>query len=134
MSLWTGRDAPSARCPCGSGRVYAGCCLLLHRGEPAVTAEQLMRARYSAYVLGETSYLVRSWHPRTRSDDITPADGLTWTGLHVLRTVDGGPGDDTGVVEFEARYTAAAGPGVLHERSRFERRRGAWVYVGAEAG
>ena len=35
----------------------------------------------------------------------------------------------TGVVEFEAHYDSPAGPGVQHEVSRFERRRGVWVYV-----
>jgi len=91
-----------------------------------------MRARYSAYALGETSYLFRSWHPSTRPQDVTASDELTWTGLRVLRTVEGTADDDRGIVEFEARYTTAGGPGVLRERSRFERRGGAWVYVGAD--
>jgi SEC-C motif-containing protein len=88
-----------------------------------------MRARYAAYVIGETDFLFRSWHPRTRPGDLTVPDGLTWTGLRVLRTVEGGAEDDTGAVDFEAGYTSVDGPGVLRERSRFERRAGAWVYV-----
>ena len=36
-------------------------------------------------------------------------------------------GDDE--VEFEAAYDRAGTPGRLHERSRFEQRRGRWVYV-----
>ena len=127
MSSGPGLTGP--QCPCGTGRPYAACCLPLHRGEPAVTAEQLMRARYSAFVTGEAGYLFRSWHPRTRPADLTlPAD-RTWTGLRVLDTVDGGAGDATGIVEFEAHYTTAAGPDVQRERSRFERRGGVWVYV-----
>jgi SEC-C motif-containing protein len=50
-------------------------------------------------------------------------------GLEVLRTVAGGPDDDSGVVEFRARSRDAAGEHVLHETSRFERRAGRWVYV-----
>ena len=129
----SGLGVAAAECPCGTGRPYGACCLPLHRGEPAATAEQLMRARYAAYVTGETDFLFRSWHPRTRPDDLTAPDGPTWTGLRVLRTVDGGAEDDTGIVEFEARYATAVGPEVLHETSRFERRRGRWVYVEGEA-
>ena len=53
----------------------------------------------------------------------------TWLGLEVLRTVDGGPGDDSGVVEFVARFRGSRGEESLHETSRFERRSGRWVYV-----
>ena len=115
-------------CPCGSGRPYAACCGPLHDGEPAPTAEALMRSRYSAYVLGRTDHVFRTWHPRTRPDDLaTPP--MTWLGLEVVRTEDGGPDDDTGVVEFLARHQGPRGVERLHEVSRFERRRGRWVYV-----
>jgi SEC-C motif-containing protein len=88
-----------------------------------------MRSRYAAYALGRTDHVFRTWHPRTRPDDLTPDPGVTWTGLEVLATGAGGPGDDTGVVEFRAHLRTAAGPQVLHETSCFERRGGRWVYV-----
>ena len=91
-----------------------------------------MRSRYSAFVRGEVGYLFRSWHPRTRPDNPSIPYGLQWTGLRVLRTVDGGVDDESGLVEFEASYTSTTGDGVLHETSRFERRRGVWVYVDGE--
>src|SRR5690606_20015957 len=37
-------------CPCGSGERDVRCCLPILRGEPAPTAEALMRSRYTAYV------------------------------------------------------------------------------------
>jgi SEC-C motif-containing protein len=120
--------AGGTSCPCGSRRAYQNCCGRLHAGAPAGTAEELMRARYTANVLGEDNFLFRSWHPRTRPDHIETA-GIRWSRLTVLRTVDGQESDDTGTVEFSAEYTTPAGPGVLHETSRFERRRGSWVYV-----
>jgi SEC-C motif-containing protein len=60
---------------------------------------------------------------------VAPAPSTTWTGLDVLRTEAGGPDDQAGVVEFRAHLRTPAGPRVLHETSRFERRRGRWVYV-----
>ena len=88
-----------------------------------------MRSRYAAFALGRTDHVFRTWHPRTRPGDVTPDPGVTWTGLEVLATQAGGADDDTGVVEFRAHLRTSAGPQVLHETSRFERRGGRWVYV-----
>ena len=40
-------------CPCGLGDDYDACCGRLHAGAPAPTAEALMRARYSAFAVGD---------------------------------------------------------------------------------
>jgi SEC-C motif-containing protein len=117
------------RCPCGAGLEYGRCCGPLHDGAPAATAEALMRSRYSAYALGKADHLFRTWHPRTRPDDVVVPAGTTWLGLEVLDVVDGGASDETGVVEFVARYREAGVEHRLHERSRFGRRAGRWMYV-----
>lgn len=88
-----------------------------------------MRSRYAAYAMDRLDYVFRTWHPRTRPPEMPDDLGLTWLGLELLRTEDGGPGDSTGVVEFRARYRNLQGEQVLHETSRFERRGGRWVYV-----
>lgn len=87
-----------------------------------------MRSRYTAYAVGHLDHVFRTWHPRTRPDGLSLPD-VEWLGLEVLRTVDGGPDDATGLVEFRARSRDASGEHVLHETSRFERRAGRWVYV-----
>ena len=115
-------------CPCGTGRSFAGCCgPLLSAGRLADTAEELMRSRYTAYVLGDREHLWRTWDPRTR-----PAEPYlgeqSWTGLQVGEVLGGGPGDDVGVVSFVASYAG----GRLSERSRFTRRGGRWFYTGAD--
>lgn len=121
-------------CPCGSGTTYDACCGRLHRGAArAATAEELMRSRYSAYAVGDLDHVFRTWHPRTRPEDLTPDPGLTWTRLDILGTAAGGEDDEEGEVEFEAHYRTSTGPGVLHERSRFARRAGRWVYVDGQA-
>ncbi|GAA0980406.1 hypothetical protein ENKNEFLB_02037 [Nocardioides aquaticus] len=93
-----------------------------------------MRSRYSAYALGEADHLFRTWHPRTRPPEVRGVPDLTWEGLVVTRVEDGGPGDEAGLVGFEAhwRSTSTGEQGVLRELSRFERRRSRWVYVGAD--
>ena len=50
-------------CPCGSGDDYDACCGRLHAGAPAPTAEALMRARYSAFAVGDLGYLLRHVSP-----------------------------------------------------------------------
>jgi len=48
-------------CPCDSGKAYKQCCHPLHEGSPAANAEQLMRSRYTAYVLMLEEYLLQTF-------------------------------------------------------------------------
>ncbi|KAA9087145.1 YchJ family protein [Microbacterium radiodurans] len=128
------RPAPTATCPCGSADSFAGCCGPLLAGAPAETAADLMRSRYTAFVVGDAAHLARTWHPRTRPRDTAPEPGTAWIGLTVVRTEAGGPGEDRGVVEFRARWRDADGVHDLHETSRFERVRGRWTYVDGDLG
>ncbi|WP_307619745.1 YchJ family protein [Streptomyces sp. V3I7] len=116
-------------CPCGLSEPYEKCCGRFHSGALAApTAEALMRSRYSAFVTGDVAYLLRTWHPLTRPDGLDLDAGMRWTGLEVLDTRDGSAFHSTGTVTFRASYRG----GSLHERSRFERVDGAWVYVDGE--
>ena len=134
-----GGRAPSGAgpCPCGGvpqGASYADCCSPVVSGEVAApTAERLMRSRYTAYAVHAGDHLFRSWHPRTRPEDVEPDERVRWVGLDVLDVVEGGPDDTDGVVEFRAHWVSDDdGPtrrGEVHERSRFTRRAGRWVYV-----
>jgi len=110
-------------CPCGTGLRYDVCCGRLHRGAAqAETPEELMRSRYAAYAVGALDHVFRTWHPRTRPASLDPDPGLEWTGLEVVDA----SGDE---VEFVAHWRRGDQAGLLHERSRFEQRRGRWVYV-----
>ena len=93
-----------------------------------------MRSRYSAFACGDADYLFRTWHPRTRPAEVAIDPSITWTDLKVSDIVGGGPDDDSGEVEFTARYESAGRAGGLHERSHFERRAGRWFYLGASDG
>lgn len=108
-----------ARCPCGTGSTYDACCgPLLANVAQASSPEQLMRSRYTAFVRGDTDHLFRTWHPRTRPEDLSPDPTTTWTGLRIVAT-------DGDTVEF----VATRKDGQMHEVSRFEQRAGRWVYV-----
>ena len=123
--------ADTARCPCLGGLAYGECCGPLHAGDPAPTAERLMRSRYSAFVLHRASYALSSWHASTRPATIEFDAEVRWFRLDIVRTERGGPFDRDGVVEFEARYRSGGEVGVQHEVSRFTRVDGRWLYVDA---
>ncbi|MET9379229.1 YchJ family metal-binding protein [Streptomyces sp. NPDC002992] len=95
----------------------------------APTAELLMRSRYSAFVVRDAAYLLRTWAPETRPGEVDFDPSLRWAGLEIRDTTDGTAFHQTGTVTFVARYTHAGEQGALHERSRFRRHEGAWVYV-----
>lgn len=116
-------------CPCGSGLTFVGCCGPVVAGERlASTATELMRSRYTAFAVADVDHLVRSWHPRTRPGQIE-LDDTTWIALEIIDTVDGGQGELTGAVEFRAHWSRRGAKGIRHERSRFERRAGRWLYL-----
>lgn len=114
----------------------AECCGAVHAGAPAATAEALMRSRFSAFAVGDADYLLFSWHPSTRPAALEGDPDVVWRRLQIVDTVAGGADDTDGVVEFRASYRGADGAdgaGVMHERSRFVRLDGRWVYLDGEA-
>ncbi|MDK1471956.1 YchJ family metal-binding protein [Streptomyces sp. 549] len=134
------RDVPTRRtpkpldgCPCGLPAGYADCCCPLHRGEAAAPSPvRLMRSRYAAFAVRDEAYLLRSWHPATRPGHLGLDAGTRWTGLDVLAESGGTAFHQEGTVEFRAHFTEKGRAGALHERSRFVRHEGAWVYVDGE--
>lgn len=119
---------PPTDCPCGSNRSYPACCERWHVVEPANTAEQLMRSRYSAYVMKLEPYLLATWHPSTCPRSVEFEPGMKWLGLVVESSGETGP--DEAQVTFTARYKVGGASAVrMHERSRFVRQGGRWYYV-----
>ena len=123
------QNAKSEPCPCGEPLPYDLHCGRLHQGDPAITAEQLMRSRYAAHVKLDAEYLSRSWQIATRPSEISLDDDVTWRGLVVHRTERGNALDADGVVEFTATYERAGKIVEMREISRFARQSGKWVYV-----
>jgi SEC-C motif-containing protein len=110
----------------------------------AVTAEQLMRSRYSAFALGARypeaiEHLLRT-HPETgqtaaahRTALKESCRNIQWLSLKVLDCQDGDVLDQCGTVTFEARWRDRnRRDDVLRECSRFGRgESGEWLYLEA---
>lgn len=130
------RRAPAtsagAPCPCGRDATYRDCCAPFHEGRAAApTPERLMRSRYSAFAVGDTAYLLRTWHPSTRPAELDLTPGQRWTGLEILGTTGGSAFHAEGTVEFRAHYTLGGHADSQYENSRFVREQGQWLYVDA---
>lgn len=91
-----------------------------------------MASRFAAFAVGDAEYLLATWHPDRRPAELSLDDRMRWIRLEVIDTVDGGPFDAAGVVEFRAHYRVGSRRGVLHERSTFLRERGHWYYLAGE--
>jgi len=119
--------SPDDDCPCGRAAWAACCGRFIGTGVPAPDAESLMRSRYSAFVRGHADHLRATWHPDHCPADLTPDAAVRWLGLAVRSHRVTGP--DTAEVEFVARSRIHGRGQRLHERSRFVRQGGQWLYV-----
>ncbi|QIB51228.1 YchJ family protein [Pseudomonas sp. OIL-1] len=122
-------------CPCGNGRPYADCCLPLHQGKPALTAEQLMRSRYSAYTLGLIDYLVATTLPSQQAqlDRAAMTDwslSSNWLGLTVEKVHSTEAASNQAQVTFTAQWADEQGHRHSHrECSDFIHINARWYFV-----
>lgn len=127
-------------CPCRSGESYENCCakfivtaVLAFPIYPP-TAEALMRSRFTAFAIGDASYLRHTWHPDTAPGTLDLDPDQQWYLLEILSTSKGGYFDQEGVVSFRAHYRSAANRKLkdsLTETSAFSRVGKQWLYVKA---
>ena len=92
-----------------------------------------MRSRYSAHVLGEVDHLLATLSTEQRADyDRKEAQqafaDTKWLGLEIRKTRRGEKGDETGEVEFVARYRSGGQTVSHHELSFFTREDGRGVF------
>ena len=124
--------APSL-CFCRSGKEYKYCCapFHLHTAVPE-TAEQLMRSRYTAYVLKNIPYIVATTVPSQQTLLETHllqewADNTTWLGLEILKTEN--LTKNQSAVEFKAIFQGEEGELAHEERSIFVKIENRWYFV-----
>ena len=120
-------------CPCGSGAAFKDCCEPVINGtRESDTAEELMRARYSAFVTGAVDFIISSTHSRTRNEVDRAStqewsETSTWRGLQILETKQ--VNENKAYVSFEAQFTQNGKDENHREKSLFEREHGQWRFV-----
>lgn len=123
-------------CPCGAGMIYSLCCYKGHSAiENIETAEELMCSRYSAYVMADIEYLIKSHHSSTcpiheKEEILKWTKAVEWLKLEVLNSSKGLKDDVEGTVEFKAYFKEDGQTSVIHENSKFVREHKHWVYLG----
>ena len=114
-------------CPCGKELNYEKCCKPYILGEKiATTAEDTMRSRYTAYVVGEVDYIYDTHNPKTRmglsKEEIKHwSESTKWNKLEIIETIDGQDKDSEGIVEFKGYYDENGETLFHHERSLFKK-------------
>lgn len=135
MTLALNDSMTISSCPCGSGEEFSGCCGPIIEGTPATTAEALMRARYSAFVIRRIdTFLLDTLAEEKRSEfnlrevelSARDAKGL---GIDIVALIGGSPEDAEGSVEYIARFKIRDQTQIHHELATFRREDGRWVYV-----
>ena len=124
--------SPNIPCPCGSKKKYKKCCAIYHKGAFAPNALALMKSRYSAFAVGNSDYIMKTTHPdnedytsqtaKWKSTIDTFCEHTEFLGLQIIEFIDG---EDEAFVTFVASLSS----GPLHERSRFLKMDGRWLYV-----
>ncbi len=123
-------------CPCGrNNKFYKDCCYLVHTNiHNALTAEELMRSRYSAFVLCNGDFLLQSHSIQFRDasnmhNTIRWSRSVAWNRLEIISLKDGLKHDTEGSVEFKAYYKEKNKLKCIHENSSFIREDKHWVYL-----
>lgn len=121
----------SEYCLCGSGLPYGQCCGLFHSGQTLpVTAEALMRSRFTAYALRNADYLSHTWDADRCPETIDfSREKAEWRKLEIIETKKGGAKDGKGLVEFKAYFIQEGEEYALHEISRFIKTANRWYYL-----
>jgi SEC-C motif domain protein len=123
-------------CPCGRDIKFIDCCARIHNDiKLANTAEDLMRSRYSAFVVANVDYLLISHAKETRNTFNQKktknwTNSVIWNKLEIICTTNGLINDKDGYVEFKAFYIENGFLDCIHGKSRFVRDSfNNWMYL-----
>ena len=130
----------NAPCPCGRDAKLKRCCGRAHEGLP-VAPPDLVRARYTAYVLGKVRFIIDTTHPSAphfredrsawRAELQDYCRRASFTGLEIhAQDVDEARGEAH--VTFSVALRLDGEDASFGERSRFLREGNRWLYVDGE--
>jgi len=125
------KPSPASPCPCGSGKPFSDCCAPIIAGQQRPeTAEKLMRARFTAHITGDWSFLHRTYQG-TAGSPYAPGEAepvIGWTKLVIYAHEPGGQ-PETAFVDFSAHYLDHERELALYENAEFKRIQGEWIYT-----
>ncbi len=120
-------------CHCGNSKPYTDCCQPIHNDHyKAQTPEQLMRARYSAHVVGLIDFVINTYHSSCNAENereaIADSIKSDWQRLEVVSSQNGSNTNE-GFVHFKAYFKQDDKEYCLEEKSRFLRENELWYYI-----
>lgn len=126
-------------CPCGSGNKYKKCCQVFHKGKIPSNALELMKSRYSAYVVGDAKYIMKTTHinnpdftllkEQWEKDILEFCNGTRFEKLDIINFIDA---DNESFVEFKVTMYIKDKDSSFIEKSRFLKENNIWKYVDGE--
>ncbi|EKD27743.1 MAG: hypothetical protein ACD_79C00596G0002 [uncultured bacterium] len=123
-----------SNCPCGSEKEYTVCCEpLINGSRKALTAKELMCARYSAFAKGEVDFIMQTIIPQKQKDyDKNQVKDWSlhseWQKLEIVETEKGQENDSEGIVEFIAHYKTKKDEVKHHEIAFFKKEKDIWYF------
>ena len=126
-------------CPCCSGEKYSKCCKPFHEGILPKSALELMRSRFSAYVLNLPDYIVATTHPASPEYS---EDKFSWkrsisrfsksSSFQKLEILDFKEKNTVATVVFTAYLSQDGHDATYTEKSYFEKASHKWLYRGGQ--
>ena len=117
-------------CYCCSSKPFMKCCEpFLNFESLPLTAEALMRSRYSAFCTLNNLYLNETISSPAKDNAPDNIEQHNWVNLSILSTTDGQATDTTGTVKFEATFEQNGALYKMTEHSVFNKIYGRWFYT-----
>jgi SEC-C motif-containing protein len=126
-------------CPCGSKKSYINCCKVFHSGKNPDTALELMKSRFSAFVVGDVEYIINTTHEdnieyssdknKWRAEIQEVINSNDFNKLEILEFIDG---EQEAYVTFKVSIKQKGLDMSFSEKSRFLKIDGKWLYRSGE--
>jgi SEC-C motif domain protein len=120
-------------CPCGSGLTISECCGPYLLGNKIVddTPINVLKTRFTAFVLADGEYILKTWHklyrPKTKAKIISiESKSCKYTKLEIIHDEIN---EDSGKIEYIARYRKGVIFGYIHEIANFKKEGNEWFYT-----
>lgn len=120
-------------CPCGSHTEFSQCCEpIINQKSTATSTEQLMRSRYSAYVIKDYDYIYNTYANDKKNSELKKeirdwGNEVTWLKLNILPLTS--PQIRPNNVIFSAYYLHGNTFNKMTEESIFSFENGQWHYL-----